>query len=73
MFPVFDVQQFFRMLVAIADTLGTDHFRTDQGRPIAVGDDPVWRITDAGHRRQDDRRLEFDRADGERLNGCGHK
>ena len=31
MFPVFDVQQFFRMLVAIADTLGTDHFRTDQG------------------------------------------
>ena len=73
MFPIFDVQQLFRMLVAVADTLGTDHFRADQGRPIAVGDDPVRRITDAGHRGQDDRGIELDRADGKGLNGCGHK
>ena len=72
-FPVFDVQQFFCMLVAVADTLGTDHFRADQGRPIAVGDDPVRRITDAGHRGQDDRGIELDLADGKGLNGCGHK
>ena len=73
MFPIFDVQQFFRMLVAIADALGADHFRADQGCSVAVGDDPVRGIADTGHRGQDNRSVELDYTDGKRLNSCGHK